>query len=515
MSNADEVKSKLEDTLIEDSKSKIPSLIEDAKILSLGIIWHPDVRRIGEVSKVIFDAKNELKISRLTPLFGQLSSVERTPILDNHVSRTPMRICQLKHGVFKFGWSKTSINLAINGRTVQNETVADFKELGDEIIISIANTVVLSLFHASASAFKPQSRDLFGFYGISQPISRVRGIISEIANTGSTVLIRGETGTGKELVANALHKSGQRAGKNLISVNMATLSPELAAAELFGVKKGAFTGATQDKSGLFERADGGVLFLDEIGETPAKVQPMLLRALEIGEIRPVGGSKSRTVDPWIIAATDRDLDSSERGASFNKPLLQRLEGLTIDIPPLRHRRVDIGILLKSTLSDAEFQDCNFCANQMTEFALHSWPGNVRELQNKARKKSHGLPLEILDHSISPNEVEDEVEKRVPEKPENQRTFYVRASEVDETALIDALNQSSWIIKDAAKFLGVSRTTLYELMERSEQVRKVDEIPVEELRETMIRVPGGMSAWTKHLRVGRHALERRLRTLPKH
>jgi two-component system nitrogen regulation response regulator GlnG len=213
------------------------------------------------------------------------------------------------------------------------------------------------------------------------------------------VLLRGETGTGKELVARALHDHGPRRGGPFVSVNLGAIPRELAAAELFGAQRGAYTGATRDREGFFRAARGGTLFLDEVGEASPEVQAMLLRVLETGEMYPVGGQAKVATDVRILAATDADLDARIREGQFKAPLLHRLAGYEIRLPPLRERREDIGVLFyhfarEELLALGEVHRLSpedpysapwLPASIMGRLLRFAWPGNIRQLRNLTRQ----------------------------------------------------------------------------------------------------------------------------------
>jgi transcriptional regulator with GAF, ATPase, and Fis domain len=221
--------------------------------------------------------------------------------------------------------------------------------------------------------------------GTSKPLEAVLSRIAKVAPTDSTVLITGETGTGKELIARAVHKRSQRSGCAFVSVNCAALAPTLIASELFGHEKGAFTGATQRRLGRFELADGGTIFLDEVGELLPDTQVALLRVLQEREFERVGGTQSIKVDVRLIAATNRDLKAAVAGRSFREDLFYRLNVFPIEVPPLRERRDDIPMLVEYFVQRyAKRAGKNIRSIDRKTLDLlqaYDWPGNIRELQN--------------------------------------------------------------------------------------------------------------------------------------
>src|ERR1700724_1324084 len=221
--------------------------------------------------------------------------------------------------------------------------------------------------------------------GTSAPLQIVLSRISKVAPTDSSVLITGETGTGKELVARAIHKHSQRRSRAFVSVNCAVIPRDLIASELFGHEKGAFTGATQRRLGRFELAEGGTIFLDEVGELPAETQIALLRVLQEREFERVGGTGSIRTDVRVIAATNRDLTAAIDAGTFRSDLFYRLNVFPIEVPPLRKRKEDIPMLVeyfvKRYAEKAGKQICKIDNNTLELCQSNPWPGNIRELQN--------------------------------------------------------------------------------------------------------------------------------------
>ncbi|WP_018231537.1 sigma-54-dependent transcriptional regulator [Thioalkalivibrio thiocyanodenitrificans] len=219
----------------------------------------------------------------------------------------------------------------------------------------------------------------------SQAMQDILGVIERIRQRDIPVLITGETGTGKEVLATALHQTSSRADKAYITVNCATLPEDLLDSELFGHMKGAFTGAVSNARGLFQQADGGTLFLDEIGDVSPRLQAKLLRVLQEGEVRPLGGERTLTVDVRVIAATNRDLGAMVCAGEFREDLFFRLNVLPIHIPPLRERREDIPALAESFVARVRAQyerpELGLSQDAIRKLAAHDWPGNIRQLQN--------------------------------------------------------------------------------------------------------------------------------------
>ncbi|MES9972224.1 MAG: sigma-54 dependent transcriptional regulator [Candidatus Thiodiazotropha sp.] len=298
-----------------------------------------------------------------------------------------------------------------------------------------------------------------------------------------SVLLTGESGTGKELAARALHYNSTRWDQPFVVENCGALPDELLESELFGYKKGAFTGAVEDRAGLFERASGGTVFLDEIGEVSAAFQVKLLRVLQEGEIRPLGSSQTRQVDVRIIAATNRDLEQEVREGRFREDLYYRLATVTIQLPALRNRRMDIPLIAKSIL-EASMGQLGKRVEGFTEEALacmqaYHWPGNVRELQNEIR---HMLVMcdtdEMSADMLSPRVLqaapeEDQADLKVMNGLEG--TLKERVESLEARILKECLIRNRWNKSQAAKELGLSRVGLRSKLERY-GLEKIEQLP---------------------------------------
>ncbi len=225
--------------------------------------------------------------------------------------------------------------------------------------------------------------------GTSGALRRTLGLVERVVASDTTVLILGETGTGKELLARAIHYNGARADKPFLSENCGAIAPDLLTSELFGHRRGAFTGAHEDRAGLFELADGGTLFLDEIGDCPPELQTRLLRVLDQGEIRRVGANETTRVDVRILAATHHDLEADVAAGRFRKDLYYRLGVFTITAPPLRQRMEDIPLLAQHFLDRFRRSSgksvLGFTAAALAQLTAHDYPGNVRELENEVER----------------------------------------------------------------------------------------------------------------------------------
>ncbi|MCC6862530.1 MAG: sigma 54-interacting transcriptional regulator [Bryobacterales bacterium] len=299
--------------------------------------------------------------------------------------------------------------------------------------------------------------------GRSRPVREMLESVRQVAPTGAAVLICGETGTGKELVARAVHAASRRAHKTLVKVNCAAIPAALMESEFFGHERGAFTGATQRREGRFALADGGTIFLDEIGELPVDLQPKLLRVLQEGEFEPVGSSRARKVDVRAIAATNRDLEKAIREGRFREDLYYRLAVFPIRVPPLRDRGEDIELL-----AEVFARECGhklgrevgpLSRESIRRLHAYDWPGNVRELQNVIERAVITSPDgELCLEPLLPQSRVPAVSPEPPERILSQSEL----RELERRNLVRALEQTGWRIsgKDgAARLLGVPPSTL--------------------------------------------------------
>lgn len=245
---------------------------------------------------------------------------------------------------------------------------------------------------------------LEGMLGATPEMLHMFGVAKRIAQTSNAVLILGETGTGKEGLARAIHNQSSRKDKPFVIIDCAALAPNLVEAELFGFKKGAFTGATTNRKGLLEEANGGTIFLDEIGDFPKSQQPLLLRALESGTIRPVGDNQYKSIDVRVVAATHRNLREEIEAGAFRSDLYYRLATIELEVPPLRERKNDIPLLVEYFLETFQKENKNTVLEGLEECVLqilkrYRWPGNVRELRNVihgAASKRYTGKIQALD-----------------------------------------------------------------------------------------------------------------------
>jgi two-component system, NtrC family, response regulator AtoC len=305
--------------------------------------------------------------------------------------------------------------------------------------------------------------DLHGIVGSSTKIQDVLRMISRLKDTRTPVLITGESGTGKELVARAIHFRGPFAKQPFVAVDCGSLVPTLIESELFGYEKGAFTGALKSKPGLFQSADGGTIFLDEIGELPLELQAKLLRVLQEKEVRPVGSNQRLKVDVRVIAASNRDLESEYRKGTFRKDLYFRLNVVTVHLPALRERRSDIPILVHWFLDRyAPGRSIQILSAAMKCLLHYGWPGNVRELENSIERAialGDGRAIDVND-----------LPPAIASASQDSGSGAVVTSATDlediERATIERVFEQVKGDKSlAGKMLGISRATLYRKLKR--------------------------------------------------
>jgi two-component system nitrogen regulation response regulator GlnG len=513
---------------------------ESLLVPGLTVLFHPDVERIGERAPLsALLAGGEEGLSRSDPTFFQpgLGKHRGQPLGDPYLSRRPVRLVPgPERGSIRLLCGETGTRVAIGGGS--GEPVAAVHDIPAAdvdrgVVLLLANRVVLLLSRLESAAGLADLPS-YGMVGESAPMMRLRQEIRRVADLDVAVLLRGETGTGKELVARALHDAGRRRHRPYLAVNMGAVPPSLAAAELFGAARGAFTGADQKRAGYFSRADSGTLLLDEIGETPAEVQVLLLRALETGEIQPVGGGEPQTVDVRLIAATDADLEAAAAAGRFRAPLLHRLTGYEIFVPPLRSRREDFGRLFLHFLRQ-ELEEVGetgrlavsaeerlwIPAGLVARLAAHDWPGNVRQLRNVVRQlviAGRDLPEVPMGPAVerlfqdAPAREEPRPDRVDPTPSVRARPVYRRPEDVREDELLAALRANRWRLQPTAAALGISRPSLYDRIDRSPSIRKAVDLGREEIEASFERCAGDLDAMVEELEVSKRGLQRQMKKL---
>jgi DNA-binding NtrC family response regulator len=341
----------------------------------------------------------------------------------------------------------------------------DYFEKGrepDELLHRIDRALGEKTLRRENASLRAQVRDRYrlpGLLATSPPMAQVVELVQRVAPTSATVLIQGESGTGKEVIAKALHHASPRARKPFVAINCGALPEPLLESELFGHVRGAFTGASGSKQGLFEAADGGTLLLDEIGEMPPSLQVKLLRALQSGEIRPVGSTQTITVDVRVVAATNRDLEQLIREGRFREDLFYRLNVIPLALPPLRGRREDIPLLAEHFLGRAAERlgrRLTLTPAAVERLLRYPWPGNVRELENAIERTA----ILTRTDDIQAGDLPAHVTGAVPLGPapvlEREQTL----AEAERAHIIQMLERCGGNHSRTADALGIGRTTLW-------------------------------------------------------
>ncbi len=425
---------------------------DDAEALSRGII-----RRVIETNEPILsiDAQTDDRLNQYQSVIDyNIRSVLCVPVF--HLNEGVMGALYVDH------------------RGIDNA----FSEADQTFLQAFANLVGVALVNARMyEQLEEKARylqqeverrhQLGDLFGQSDAMQTIYYLIERAAKSDIPVLVQGETGTGKELAARAIHYNSTRKDQPFLSQNCAALSPELLQSELFGHKKGAFTGANEDHKGIFEAANEGTVFLDEIADAPPQLQRSLLRVLQEGEVRRVGETEDRTVDVRIIAATNRDLKKEVEKGSFREDLYYRLHGIQIDMPPLRERIEDVPLLAEHLLIRAK-EGTNKSVGGLTVGAIktlvsYNWPGNVRELENKIRR---AVALAEEEGDITPDLFSEAVEHAGSgTSVEYQGHLQDRVREYEKRLIRDTLEKCEGNITHTAKELGMTRAGLQKKINR--------------------------------------------------
>jgi two-component system nitrogen regulation response regulator GlnG len=474
---------------------------------ALTIVWHHDLRRVGQAAPM---GPGTTEISRKTPPFDMVTDVA--------LSRSPFLVVDFRDGAAEIRRTSTLVAVDVEGAPLDSPRWINAGQLTHGIIITIADSMVVCLHLLRTPVLRGPT---FGLVGGSDAIEAVRRKIAQVADLDVSTLLRGESGTGKELVAHAIAKGSGR-GEPLVDVNMTTIPPAMAPAELFGHEKGAFTGATESRPGYFVMADGGTLFLDEIGGLSLEIQQMLLRALETWDVRPIGGRRSRRVNVRVISATDTNLEEAVAQGRFSEALFERLAGFQIRLPPLRARREDIGPLLlhflrKSLAMTDELERLEprepserpwLSARNAARIAGSPFPGNIRRLRNVAGQlviSNRGRPFAEIDDTVADLLVASAAPSSARTHPRPTPQGRVTDDEIQEALLANNYNYSA-----AAEALGIHRSTLYDRTRANPQgLRTAAEISDDEVLDAHKRFGGDMAGMARELRCSPKPLKTRV------
>lgn len=486
--------------------------------LILTVIFHADTARIGHRAVVPQQtSKSPWILGRFSPLFHLPCGAAAGPLDDPFISRQALQLT-LRGRQLLISRYASSSRCRVGPSELFTEVVVEWDQLRAGVPLFLGHSIVLLLRLGHGIASSAGGGDTL-LRGSSDSMARIREQVARIAASDLDVLVRGETGTGKELVAKAIHCASRRAHAPLISVNMAAIPGELAAAALFGSARGAFTGADRTVPGYFEQASGGSLFLDEIGDAAPEVQPLLLRALQQRELQAVGGP-IRHVDVRVISATDAALDGED--SDFKLALRHRLGACEILLPPLREHPEDIGELLLHflTLSAAAAGresllphpqsaplDIAAWALLFLSFVSYDWPGNVRQLANFAQQvvlASEQVPVinehlqAVFSGAVASSSTCD------------ASASHRRMHDVDDDAFAQAMAANDFEILRVARCLGVSRAAVYRRIEASPAYRLASDIEVDELSNAITVHAGDSAAVARQLRVSVTGLRAQLR-----
>ncbi|HUG14634.1 MAG TPA: sigma-54 dependent transcriptional regulator [Thermomicrobiales bacterium] len=333
----------------------------------------------------------------------------------------------------------------------------------EEMELKIAKAIEHRRLKHEIEYLRHTQGDIYDFeriVGASGALQSVLGIVKKVAKSNTTCLIRGETGTGKELIAGAIHHNSLRAARNFVKVNCAALQENLLESELFGHEKGAFTGADKQRVGRFEQADGGTLFLDEIGDMSQNTQAKILRVLQEHEFERLGGTRTLRVDVRLITATNRNLQQMVAAGLFREDLYYRLNVVSVEMPPLRERKEDIHALamffLRRFAGELKKRVEGISNDAQKLLMRYNWPGNIRELENAIERAvllTEGPQLSSQDLSLG---------ELTTTQPSGDASPVVKIpptgialEEIERQAIIEALKMSNWVQKDAAELLSIS------------------------------------------------------------
>ena len=453
-------------------------MTEDARVRFLIVDDHPSVRKLcmtvgGSVGFDCVEAENaEIALAQLEEIspdivladlmMPNMSGLEFLPRVKQLLPRTEIAI-MTGHGSIET--AVQAMKLGACDYITKPFRVEELKLL----LQRMAEKVKLMAENQFLRERVSTEMELNGIVGSSSKIQDVLRMVARLKDTRTPVLITGESGTGKELVARAIHYRGLLAKKPFVAVDCGALVPTLIESELFGYEKGAFTGALKSKDGLFQSANGGTIFLDEIGELSLELQAKLLRVLQEKEVRPVGSNQKVKVDVRVIAATNRDLEEAQKEGKFRKDLYFRLNVVTVHLPPMRERRSDIAALVHYFLDRfAPGKTLSVSPAAMKCMLQYDWPGNVRELENCVERAVALGSQEIIDVADLPPQLRAQQEVEFATEPVGVATAAganTDLEEIERDTIQRVIEQVQGDKAQARKMLGISRATLYRKLKR--------------------------------------------------
>jgi two-component system, NtrC family, nitrogen regulation response regulator NtrX len=331
----------------------------------------------------------------------------------------------------------------------------------DRLLLTVRNALAHAVLVGENARLRQAAEDRYAMVGESPALQVVRELIDKVGPTAARVLITGENGTGKELVARAIHAVSPRRDRPMVEVNCAAIPSELIESELFGHMKGSFTGAFADRAGKFEQADGGTLFLDEVGDMSLSAQAKLLRVLQEGVVTRIGGAKPIQVDVRVLAATNKDLEMEIAESRFREDLLYRLNVVPIEVPPLRERLEDVPALVAHFAellgASAGVPGKRFAEEAVRRLQTRPWPGNIRELRNAVERALILAPGKVVTAA--------DVDRLLPADLGPKQSLENFRSEAEKGFLVQKLREHDWNITETAKSLQIPRSNLYKKIER--------------------------------------------------
>ena len=337
----------------------------------------------------------------------------------------------------------------------------------ERVLLSIRNALNQNKLLKECQDLRKKAEKRHELIGNHPLMKKLWKEILKTAPTNATVFIFGESGTGKELIARAIHSHSLRAKERFIQVNCAAIPEELIESELFGHEKGAFTGATEKKLGKFEQADGGTIFLDEIGDMSLKTQSKVLRVLEEGEVQKVGSSKINKVDVRVIAATNKDLQKEKKEGKFREDLYFRLNVIPLYSPPLREKKEDVPLLIeyfrKIYAEENNFKVKDFSGDAIEDMMKYPWKGNVRELKNVVERLIIMTEADIIENKDLPKQIRGEIHISVPEA-KGIKTLKEFRELAEKDFILAKLKENSWNISQTAREIDTPRSNLYKKLE---------------------------------------------------
>jgi DNA-binding NtrC family response regulator len=389
-------------------------------------------------------------------------------VLNHVVTKLPQTMCIMFTG---YGTIKTSVDAIKRG-------AFDYitkPVTSDELMVVMEKALKFKSLEEENIRLKKELKQKYKYdniVGTSKAIKKIYDLIEKVCDTDSTVLVSGASGTGKELIARAIHYNSGRSDKPLVVINCGAIPEQLLESELFGHEKGSFTGAYKSRVGRFEMANGGTIFLDEIGEMSPALQVKLLRVLQEQRFERVGGTKTIHVDVRIIAATNKNLTIAINKGKFREDLYYRLNVIPIKVPSLKQRRSDIVLLvdyfMEKFQKGAKKNITGFSSQAMDAMHGYGWPGNVRELENVIKRITVLCDNEVVDFDDLPEHIQQDSRSIQPAEEdilEEGLTLDEAVKDYEKRLILEALEKSNWVKTKAAKLLNINRTTLVEKIKK--------------------------------------------------